>query len=100
MLEKADVEDITEEGKKMIHSIFAFDDKYAYEIMTPRTDVFVIDIDDDPKEYLDELLTLKHSRIPVYEGDSDNIIGILLVKEFLLKAYLQKKRLCRYQTSS
>lgn len=91
VLEKADVEDITEEGKKMIHSIFAFDDKYAYEIMTPRTDVFAIDIDDDPKEYLDELLTLKHSRIPVYEGDSDNIIGILLVKEFLLKAYLQKK---------
>lgn len=91
VLEKADSEDITEEGKKMIHSIFAFDDKYAYEIMTPRTDVFSIDIDDDPKEYIDDLLSLRHSRVPVYEGDSDNIIGILLVKEYLLKAYQDKK---------
>lgn len=77
---------IKEEGKKMINSIFEFDDELAYEIMTPRTDVFMIDINDDSSEYLDELMELKFSRIPVYEDDSDNIIGILHIKDFLIKA--------------
>ena len=77
---------LKEEGKKMIDSIFAFDDKLAHEIMTPRTDVFTIDIDDNTEEYIDELMELRHSRIPVYENDSDNIIGILNIKDFLIKA--------------
>ena len=77
---------IKEEGKKMINSIFAFDDKLAYEVMTPRTDVFLIDIEDQPDEYLDDLMTLRHSRIPVCEGETDNIIGILNIKDYLIKA--------------
>ena len=77
---------LKEEGKKMINSIFAFDDKLAYEIMTPRTDVFSIDILDDTDEYIDELMEMKYSRIPVYEDDSDNIIGILNVKDYLIQA--------------
>ncbi|MGI6256494.1 MAG: hemolysin family protein [Anaerovoracaceae bacterium] len=77
---------LKEEGKKMIDSIFAFDDKLAYEVMTPRTDVFSIDIDDEPEEYLDQLMEMRYSRIPVYEEDSDNIIGILNIKDFLIKA--------------
>ena len=75
--------DINEEGRKMIDSIFEFDDLLAYEIMTPRTDVFMIDLDDDRKEYFDELMELTHSRIPVYEDDPDNIIGILHIKDYL-----------------
>ncbi|MGI6177769.1 MAG: hemolysin family protein [Eubacterium sp.] len=78
--------EINEEGKKMINSIFEFDDELAYEIMTPRTDVFMIDVNDPPSEYLDELMELRYSRIPVYEDDSDNIIGILHIKDFLIKA--------------
>lgn len=77
---------IKEEGKKMINSIFQFDDELAYEIMTPRTDVFVIDINDAPEEYLDELMELRYSRIPVCEDDTDNIIGILHIKDYLIKA--------------
>lgn len=77
---------LKEEGKKMINSIFAFDDKLAYEIMTPRTDVFSIDILDDSDEYIDELMEMRYSRIPVYEDDSDNIIGILNIKDYLIKA--------------
>lgn len=76
------------EGKKMINSIFAFDDKLAYEVMTPRTDVFYIDINDPIEEYIDELMELRYSRIPVYEDDNDNIIGILHIKDFLIKARL------------
>ncbi len=77
---------IKEEGKKMINSIFAFDDELAYEIMTPRTDVFVIDINDPVDEYLDELMEMRYSRIPVCEDDTDNIIGILNIKDYLIKA--------------
>ena len=75
--------DIKEEGRKMIDSIFEFDDLLAYEIMTPRTDVFMIDIEDDRREYYEELMELTHSRIPVYKGDPDNIIGILHIKDYL-----------------
>lgn len=78
--------EIKEEGRKMIDSIFEFDDLLAYEIMTPRTDVFMIDLEDDKDEYFDELMALKHSRIPVCEGDSDNIIGILHIKDYLMLA--------------
>lgn len=69
--------ELKEEGKKMITGVFAFDDLLAYEVMTPRTDVFAIDINDPAEEYIDELMELRFSRIPVYDDDSDNIIGIL-----------------------
>ena len=78
--------EIKEEGRKMIDSIFEFDDLLAYEIMTPRTDVFMIDINDDREDYFEELMELTHSRIPVYEDDADNIIGMLHIKDYLLKA--------------
>ncbi len=75
--------EIKEEGRKMIDSIFEFDDLLAYEIMTPRTDVFMFDINADRSEYFDELMELTHSRIPVYDGDPDNIVGILHIKDYL-----------------
>lgn len=78
--------ELKEEGKKMITSIFAFDDLLAYEVMTPRTDVFSIDINAPTEDYIDELMELRYSRIPVYEDDSDNIIGILYIKDYLIKA--------------
>ncbi len=78
--------EIKEEGRKMIDSIFEFDDLLAYEIMTPRTDVFMIDLDDDRSEYFDEMMELTHSRIPVYQGDPDNIVGILHIKDYLYNA--------------
>lgn len=77
---------LKEEGKKMINSIFEFDDKLAEEIMTPRTDVFSIDINDPMEEYIDKLMELRYSRIPVYDDDSDKIIGILNIKDYLIKA--------------
>lgn len=72
--------------KEMINSIFAFDDKVAKEVMTPRTKVYLINIDKPLAEYVDELLEEKYSRVPVYEGDNDNIIGILYMKDFILEA--------------
>ena len=75
-----------ETEKEMINSIFEFDDILASEIMIPRTDVYSIDIDASISEYLDELLETKHSRIPVFEGDIDNIIGVLYIKDLILEA--------------
>jgi putative hemolysin len=77
---------LKEEGKKMIDSIFAFDDKFAYEIMTPRTNVFAININDPTEKYIDTLMELRYSRIPVFDEDSDNIIGIIHIKDYLIKA--------------
>lgn len=71
---------------KMIHSIMGFDDLIAEEIMTARTDVFMIDISDDERTWLDEFTKIKHARIPVYEDEVDNILGILYTKEYLLEA--------------
>ncbi|HEY5558041.1 hemolysin family protein [Acetobacterium sp.] len=78
---------INETEKDMINSIFEFDNKLAEEIMTPRTEVYLINIDIPLKNYLSELFTLKHSRIPVFKGDSDNIIGVLYMKDFMAEAY-------------
>lgn len=77
---------INETEKEMINSIFDFDDKLAEEVMTPRTAVYLIDIATPISELVDEILEMKYSRIPVYEGDSDNIIGILYLKDFFVAA--------------
>lgn len=78
--------EIKEEGRKMIDSIFEFDDLLAYEIMTPRTDVFFFDLTDDRDDYFEELMELHYSRIPVSDGDPDNIVGILHIKDYLYRA--------------
>lgn len=77
---------IKETGKEMITSIFEFDDKLAYEVMTPRTDVYMININDNLEDYVDELLEERYARVPVYEKDYDNIIGILYMKDFMIEA--------------
>jgi putative hemolysin len=69
--------------KEMINSIMEFDEKIAKEIMTPRISLFAIDISEPKEEYLDKLMNTKYTRIPVYEEDIDNIIGIIFIKDFL-----------------
>lgn len=71
----------------MINGIFTFDDKLAKEVMTPRTEVFAIDVNSDISEWMDEMLTMMYSRIPIYDNDIDNIIGVLYMKDFLAEAY-------------
>lgn len=77
---------INESEKEMIEGIFEFDDKRAEKVMTPRTEVYCIDINDSLSSYLDELLEMRYARIPVYEDDIDNIIGILYMKDFIIEA--------------
>ncbi len=73
---------IRDEERQLIHNIFEFDDTSASEIMTPRADMFVIDVD-EPLD-LPELFKSGFSRIPVTDGDIDRIVGILHIKDLLL----------------
>ncbi len=74
---------IEEVQKDMINNIFEFDDLTAGEIMTPRTDVAAVDVEDDLQEALRIGVDEGFSRLPVYEEDIDHIIGILHIKDLL-----------------
>ena len=73
-------EEYDEEEAELVRSALDISDVEAHEIMTPRVDVYAIDKDDDIQEIIKEGEIFKHSRIPVYEGTIDNIIGILPIK--------------------
>ena len=79
-----------EEEAELVRSAIDISDVEAHEIMTPRVDVFAINIEDDIKEIIKEGEIFKHSRIPVYEDTIDNIIGILPIKA-LAKAIFKKE---------
>lgn len=83
---------IDEETSDLVRSALEFTETEAYEIMTPRVDVFSYDIEDDIKELMKEEDIFKYSRIPVYEDTIDNIIGILRTKD-LLKLSLSDKKI-------
>jgi putative hemolysin len=78
--------EIDESGKDMINAVFEFDDVFAYEIMTPRTDVYMVDINEPIGNYVDEMLEERYARIPFYGEDIDDIIGILYIKDYILEA--------------
>ena len=72
---------LQEREQRMITSIFAIAEKPVHEVMVPRTDIVAIDVETPAEEILKIITTIGHSRIPVYEGSPDNIIGILYVKD-------------------
>ncbi len=69
--------------KEMIHSIFEFGETTVKEVMVPRTDMIVADTTVTLNKLMQLVKTKLHSRIPVFKGDIDNIIGILYVKDLL-----------------
>ena len=77
---------IEDDEKKMLYGVFEFNDKVCKEIMTSSKDTFLIDINDDVNNTLDKILSLGYSRIPVYEGNIDNIVGVLYMKDLLIES--------------
>lgn len=69
----------------MMRGVLSLDSRLVTEIMVPRVDTVMIDIQDGHSDNLDKLLRQKHSRIPLYDDDKDNIIGVLHLKDILLK---------------
>ncbi len=67
--------------KEMIKRVLKLYDTKAKEIMVPRTSVFAVDIEDDASDIIDEIIEERYSRVPVYEKDIDNIIGVVHIKD-------------------
>ena len=81
MVDTIEEEGMLEENEAdLVRNTIDLNDIQAYEIMTPRVNVFAIDVNDDIEEVLKETDLFTYSRIPVYEDTIDNIIGILPVK--------------------
>ncbi len=74
---------IEEEEKEMILSVLDLGDRVAREVMVPRIDVMALDATRTVAEALDFVVTSGHSRIPVFEGDIDHIVGVLYSKDLL-----------------
>ena len=74
---------INQVEKEMIHKIFEFDDTITKNIMTPRTDVFALDLNDDVEENINRAIQSGFSRIPVYNKKIDKIVGMLYTKDLL-----------------
>ena len=89
------IEDMTEEGSldeeqgDLIASALQFGDVTVESVLTPRVDLVAIDIADSGEEILAQIKTQNHSRLPVYEGSVDNIIGMLQIRRYI-KAYLHQ----------
>jgi CBS domain containing-hemolysin-like protein len=74
---------IEEDEKEMIFSIFELGDTLAREIMVPRIDVTALDVKTSLDEAIDVILEKGYSRIPVYRGRIDNVIGLWYAKDLL-----------------
>lgn len=89
------IEDMTEEGSldeergELISSALQFAETTVESILTSRVDIVALDIDDPVNEMLGTIRSETHSRLPVYEGSIDNIIGILSIRKFI-KTYLRE----------
>ena len=74
---------INEEENEMIRAIFSLRDTVVREIMVPRTDMACVSADATVREVLATIISCGHSRIPVYDGTLDNIVGLIYAKDFL-----------------
>lgn len=83
MVEDAHEDEIHDDQKEMIENIFELDDTRAGEIMTHRTDVYALNGNHTCAEILDETMEQGFSRLPVYDGTIDTILGILYTKDLL-----------------
>jgi putative hemolysin len=84
--EKEAVKELDQEEKKMIRQIFKFGDMTAKEVMTPRTSMRCLSEDDTVSHALRFIEEEHHSRIPVYRGKDDNVVGILYAKDLLRRS--------------
>ena len=83
------IEDMTEDGSlgeergELISSALQFGETTVESILTARVDLAAVDVEDPPDKVLAYIREQKHSRLPVYEGSIDNIIGVLYLNRFL-----------------
>ena len=88
------IENMTDEGElpeeraELVHSALEFGDVTVERVFTPRVDVAALDVNTEPEKILTFIREQRHSRLPVYEGSIDNIVGILQIRKYV-RAYLK-----------
>ena len=75
---------IENEEKQMIYNVFDWGDSVAKDVMVPRIDMTFVDVESTYEELIEIFKVHKHTRFPVYEDNTDNIIGIINVKDLIL----------------
>lgn len=76
---------IESEEREMIYNVFDFSDALAKDIMIPRINMVTVDVDASYEEVLGVFRESMYTRLPVYQDDKDNIIGVINIKDFILK---------------
>jgi putative hemolysin len=76
---------IDEIEQEIVQNVFHLGDRKITSLMTNRSDVTFLDIEDSVKENIEKIIESKHSVYPICEGDIDNIIGLLYIKDLLGK---------------
>src|SRR2546428_5276050 len=74
---------VEREEREMIHKVFELEDTLVRSVMVPRTDMFCLDVETPPAEILPAVREQLHSRVPVFEGTIDVIVGVLYTKDLL-----------------
>jgi CBS domain containing-hemolysin-like protein len=82
---------IEETEKEMIHSIFAFGDTLVREVMVPRPDIVAVEAHQTVDDAMEVVLNNKFSRLPVYRGDLDHVVGVLHEKDILATLYAAQR---------
>ncbi len=90
------IESMTDGGEldaeqgELVSSALSFADVTVESILTARVDVVAFDVETPPERIMERIRTLRHSRVPVYEGSIDNIIGILHIRKYI-RAWLEDR---------
>ncbi len=74
---------LDEEQQQMIENVLELSETTADEIMTPRTDIVAVEVNSDLQTVLRTITTAGHTRVPVYEENIDNIVGLIYAKDLL-----------------
>ncbi|WP_082233038.1 hemolysin family protein [Halobacillus massiliensis] len=85
--------EINQSEYEYVDRIFEFDNRIAKEIMVPRTDMSVIDIEDSLEESLEHIKSERYTRYPVIRGDKDHVIGVIHIKEIFQEDLSSSKSL-------
>ena len=75
---------IESEEREMIYNVFDFGDAVAKDVMIPRIDMVTVDKEATYEEVMEVFKDCMYTRIPVFEEDKDNIIGLINIKDFIL----------------
>lgn len=84
-------QEIEEDERELIHSVFEFGDTVVREVMVPRPDMVCLPAGTSFDDALKTIVDAGYSRIPLYEGDTDNIVGVLYAKDLLKRVHEARK---------